>query len=224
MDPDDDDLYPSSDGRPMAESDVHREVMCDLIHSLKTRYAQRDDVYVSGNLFVYYAEGKPEPRLAPDCFVVCGVPPGDRDNFKVWTEGVLPRVAFEVTSDSTRDEEAEKLAVYRDVWRVRELFVFDPYRDYLRPPLTGYRLSRGAYRRIKPRGDRLKSTELGITLEVMEKNLVIRDANTGHKLDRSGDVEAHQDGCYSCTHRRVASRNRQPQLAENRSDHPSAFH
>lgn len=186
--PDDDDPYPSSDGRPFAESDVHREVMADLIYSLKTRYADRDEVYVSGNLFVYYAEGKPEYRLAPDCFVVFGVPPGDRDNFKVWTEGALPRVAFEVTSDGTRDEDAEKLAVYRDVWRVRELFVFDPYRDYLRPPLIGYRRSGGVYRRIKSRGCRVRSAELGITLEVVGKRLEIRDANTGHKLDRYGDM------------------------------------
>jgi hypothetical protein len=41
--------YPDSDGRPMAESDLHREVMMDLIHGLQGYYVDASDVYVSGN-------------------------------------------------------------------------------------------------------------------------------------------------------------------------------
>ncbi len=46
--------YPESDGEPMAETDVHRDLMTDsLLHPLKEYFRHRDDVYVSGNLFLY---------------------------------------------------------------------------------------------------------------------------------------------------------------------------
>lgn len=47
----DEELYPSSDGQPMAESDVHRDQMIDLINQLIEYYRDRPDVYVTGNLF-----------------------------------------------------------------------------------------------------------------------------------------------------------------------------
>ena len=100
--------YPESDGKPMAETDVHRKVMTDLIDRLIARYAHRDDMYVSGNLLVYYFEGKPEKCLAPDCFVVFGVPAGDRRTYKTWEEGKFPDVVFEITSKKTKKEEKLK--------------------------------------------------------------------------------------------------------------------
>jgi len=57
--------YPESDGMPMAETDLHRDWMIWLIDALKYRYrGQR--VYVSGGLFVYYVEGRPEFSVAPE--------------------------------------------------------------------------------------------------------------------------------------------------------------
>ena len=65
--------YPESDGRPMAETDLHRAEMTDLIAMLEARYADRADVYVSGNLLLYYRQGDPRAAVAPDVFVVFGV-------------------------------------------------------------------------------------------------------------------------------------------------------
>ena len=42
--------YPTSDGRPMAETTLHRKVMTDLIEGLERRYADVPDVWVGGNL------------------------------------------------------------------------------------------------------------------------------------------------------------------------------
>ena len=64
--------YPSSDGKPMAETPVHRDVMIDAIQILKRRYANRSDVYVSGDMLMYYEEGNPRKSVAPDVFVVAG--------------------------------------------------------------------------------------------------------------------------------------------------------
>ena len=46
-------VYPESYGKPMAETDVHRDLMVDSIQMLQHHF--RDEpVYVSGNLLIYY--------------------------------------------------------------------------------------------------------------------------------------------------------------------------
>lgn len=47
--------YPEADGRPMAEADLHRDLMFYVIHLLR-RYLAGQQVYVSGNLLLYYEE------------------------------------------------------------------------------------------------------------------------------------------------------------------------
>ena len=46
--------YPTSDGKPMAETDLHRDLLADGIGTLKHFYADRPSVYVSGHLLLYY--------------------------------------------------------------------------------------------------------------------------------------------------------------------------
>ena len=64
--------YPDSDGQPMAESDLHRDITIYAVESLESHFRAREDVYVSGNLFVYYERGNAESVVAPDVFVVVG--------------------------------------------------------------------------------------------------------------------------------------------------------
>ncbi len=45
--------YPTSDGKPVAETDWHRDLMVRLIETLKHYYAAQDRVYVSGNLLLF---------------------------------------------------------------------------------------------------------------------------------------------------------------------------
>ena len=52
--------YPTSDGQPMAETTLHREVMSDIIGGLERRYADVPDVWVGGNLFPLLREGESE--------------------------------------------------------------------------------------------------------------------------------------------------------------------
>ena len=62
-------VYPESDGKPMAETDVHRDLMVDSIQMLQHHF--RDEpVYVSGNLLIYYEEGNIRKSVSPDVFVV----------------------------------------------------------------------------------------------------------------------------------------------------------
>lgn len=150
----DDGFYPSSDGKPMAESDLHQREMLDLIAALRDRYRTAPDVYVAGNNLLYYVRGDRGAVISPDVYVVKGVPKGLRKSYKLWEEGVGPCFVIEVTSASTRDEDLRrKLDLYERLG-VEEYFLHDPLGDYLSPPLQGYRLATGGrYRRISPEPD-----------------------------------------------------------------------
>ena len=158
--------YPTSDGKPMAETDVHRDVMFDLIATLKEYYAHDPMTYVSGNMLMFYEEGNKRRHLAPDVFVVKGVAKHRRLNYLIWEEGKGPDLVIEVTSKSTRKEDqGPKRALYRDTLRVTEYIQFDPFGEYLRPNLQGFRLIDGEYQLIEPVEGRLPSLVTGLHYE-----------------------------------------------------------
>lgn len=171
--------YPTSDGRPMGETDVHRQDMFDLIESLKLFYASQR-VYVSGNLLICYKPGNKRKHVAPDVFVVKGIDPHPRENYILWEEGKGPDVAIEVTSESTKEEDLDdKYELYRDVLKVHEYFLFDPRSEFLNPPLQGYRLVDGRYVGIEPVNGRLPSEELGLHMERDVDELRLWNPKTG---------------------------------------------
>jgi Uma2 family endonuclease len=175
--------YPTSDGRPMAETDWHRDLMLDLIATLEARYVNQPMVYVSGNLLLFYEPGNRRRHISPDVFVVKGAAKQQRPNFLVWEEGKGPDVVIEVTSTSTRNEDLKKkYALYRDTLRVPEYFLFDPLAEYLTPPLQGYRLRKGQYEPIKPVKGRLPSKVLGLHLERNGRELRLYDSAANHWL------------------------------------------
>jgi Uma2 family endonuclease len=158
--------YPTGDGKAMAETDWHRMLLCDLTERLELYYLAKTDVYVSGKLLLYYQEGNNRKRVAPDVFVVFGVPNHMRSNYLIWEEGKSPDVVIELTSRKTRFEDtSRKMKLYRDVLRVKEYFLFDPLGHYLTPRLQGYRLRGREYRPVRPNNDRLPSQVLGVHLE-----------------------------------------------------------
>jgi len=159
----------------MGETDLHRDVMVETIETLKMHYAAQQ-VYVSGNILLYYRPGNKHRHVSPDVLVVRGLEPRARDSYLLWEEGRAPNVVIEVTSESTREEDlAEKLEIYRDEIAVAEYFLFDPRAEYLEPALQGHRLNGGRYLRIKPAGGRLPSKELGLHLEADGHRLRLYD-------------------------------------------------
>src|SRR5262249_32476039 len=90
--------YPTTDGKPMAETDRHRELMFDLIKVLEFFYALVPDVYVSGNLLLFYERGNKRRHVSPDVFVSKKVPKGERLNYLLWEEGKGPDLVIELTS------------------------------------------------------------------------------------------------------------------------------
>lgn len=184
--------YPTSDGRPMGETDLHRRIMADAIERL-SRYFAGQQVYVSGNILLFYEQGSPLRHVSPDVLVTNGLAPGDREQYLLWREGRAPDIVIEITSKSTRREDLrQKFALYRDVLRVREYFLYDPCGDYLSPPLQGYRLAGKTYRPVARDDDgSLVSVELGLTLKAGDAELVLFDAR-GRRLLTGRDAEAQE--------------------------------
>ena len=69
---------PSSDDEPMADSDAQLWPLTYSVDAIAARFSDRDDVYVSGDIFVYYVArniaGMPvRGQIAPDVLAVRGV-------------------------------------------------------------------------------------------------------------------------------------------------------
>ena len=137
--------YPDSDGKPMAENDWQLAAMLYAIGALQARYAHRRDVYVSGDLLVYYEEGNPRASVAPDVFVVFGAEARKRIVYKLWEEPKAPDFVLEVASPKTwKDDEGPKAALYERLG-VREYFQHDPMGGLLAQRLRGRRLGARGY-------------------------------------------------------------------------------
>lgn len=164
-------LYPESDGKPMAETDTHRDLITDCIQTLKQHYREEPDVYVSGNLLVYY-EPYPNPRaVAPDVFVVRGVSKKPRRIFVAAAENKTPDFVLEVGSRGTYRQDLErKKNIYATELGVKEYYIYIPS-DVVEESFIGFRLVAGAYERIEFVNGRLSSTVLGLELGIYEDTL-----------------------------------------------------
>jgi Uma2 family endonuclease len=152
-------------------------------------YRSAPDVYVAGNLFIYYAEGDPEARFAPDVFVVFGVPRHNRRTYRLWEEKQAPAVVFEVSSRKTWLEDAGNKKALCARLRVAEYFLYDPEADYLTPSLQGFRLDNGDYRPIPPEADgALFSDVLKLKLRLEDNLLRLIDPATGERLLKPGEA------------------------------------
>jgi hypothetical protein len=68
-------FYPSSDGKPVAETYLHLYALLVTLEVLK-QYLRGQRATVLGNQFLYYAEGFPRLRVAPDVMVIFDVETG----------------------------------------------------------------------------------------------------------------------------------------------------
>ena len=71
--------YPTRDGKPMAETEIHRDDMMDLTQTLKYQFAEDPMVCASGNMLMFYEEENRRKHVSPDVFFVRGIPKKQRD-------------------------------------------------------------------------------------------------------------------------------------------------
>jgi Uma2 family endonuclease len=208
-------VYPDSDGKPMAETGIHVLAILYLIGTLKQFFRARDDVYVTGDMFLYYEEGKPKSRKAPDVMVVKGVPSQpERRSFKVWVEHAVPCFILEVTSKETADEDRKGKRLLYQRLGVRDYFLFDPLHEYLERPLMGYRLIGEEYEPLTTDDDGgLVSEELGVRLLPENMQISVFRLDTGERVPTP--PQAYQ--LLEETERRAKREQRRANKAERRT-------
>lgn len=171
-------IYPESDGKPMGETDLHRNEMMRLIQIFEAAFNNRTDVYVTGNLILYFEEGNPRASISPDLMVVLDSHKGLRDTYLLWQENRPPSFIIEVTSKTTRREDQHKKMQLYARLGVAELVLYDPRAEYLRPPLQAYALENGVYAPMMPEPDgSLRSTALGLQLRLNNGFLQVYDSS-----------------------------------------------
>jgi Uma2 family endonuclease len=201
---DDESLYPSSDGEPMAETPIHVRAMMMLLQAMDDFLAALTHIYVAANSFWYFKEGDPKSRRAPDLMVIKGVGRAERRSFFSWRENnAVPCVIVEVSSKKKwREDLYEKRALYARLG-VREYYLFDPEGKYLQPALMGFRRDEhGTSVPVKPDAEgRLKCAELGLYFRAegpmlrlidaaTDKPVLTKDEQLAENQKRIADLEA----------------------------------
>ena len=170
------DLYPETDGKPMAASDLHLEILIWLIQALREHFADMPDTYVSGDILTYYTEGNPRDVVAPDVLVSFGIGKKRRHTYKVWEEGKVPDFVMEFSSKTTyQNDLTDKMALYATLG-IPNYLLYDAEALYLPSPLMGFQLVEGAYVPVPPGVDGgIYSDVLGLDFHIRERRLAVYD-------------------------------------------------
>ncbi len=170
------DLYPAEDGKPMAVSDYHRRILMRTIQVLEEYFAQRPEVYVSGDILMYYVKGDPRKSVSPDVLVSFGLGNKLRRTYLVWEEGKVPDFAMEFSSKGTyRNDLSRKKELYASLG-IQDYFLYDAEGLYLPTALMGFTLVDGVYVPISPvASGGLHSPSLGLDFHADNDGLGIYD-------------------------------------------------
>jgi len=170
-------FYPVEDGEPLAESYDHVEAILTTLAVLK-QYLAGCQATVLANQYLFYSQGFPNLRVAPDVMVIWQVAPGGRNNYKIWEEGQVPGVIFEMTSPSTQSQDKGFKKTLYEQLGVKEYWLFDPRGEWIEEKLRGYRLEGESYQLVRDG----RSEPLGLRLEVEGKLIGFYREDTGEKL------------------------------------------
>lgn len=125
-------LYPSSDGKPMAENSKQFYAIFYVFSNLEYYFAFEPDIFIIGDMLWYPVEGSPEIRQAPDIMVIVGRPKGHRGSYMQWREeNIAPQVVFEILSPGNRKVEMDEKFAFYERYGVEEYYIYDPDRGRL---------------------------------------------------------------------------------------------
>ncbi|MFN7617527.1 MAG: Uma2 family endonuclease [Pseudanabaena sp.] len=142
-------IYPSSDGEPLAETQQHVLAILMALALLRL-YLQEQPAVVFADQFLYYIEGNPRARVAPDVMVVFDIEKRLYANYKIWEAQQTPAIIFEVTSAGTKETDWNFKKTLYEQLGVTEYWLFDPYGEWITEQLQGYRLNEdGVYKPIR---------------------------------------------------------------------------
>ena len=201
-------VYPDEDGMPIPDGEYQAPLYARVVGSLAVHFRNRPNVRVNGNVFIYYVEGDPNRRFAPDCYVLLDftdkamVSIRQHNTYLLWGVGKAPGFILEIGSESTVEED---LGLKRDLYA--ELGVSEYWRydesggDFYGEALVGERLVDGEYQRIELRHESdgrtwSHSDILGLDLRWSDGELRFWDPATEHWLLSHEEAQAWADEEY----------------------------
>lgn len=173
----------------MGEGELQR-LMTELLRPMLARFLveRGETAHVGANQFIYWSKFAPTRSIAPDIYVLPGVPQSRVERiWKLWEEPVVPSFCLEIVSSDVDKDYRQIPAACAEIG-VSELVIFDPdaaaATSSERVTWQVYRRKKKEHLKLVLRSDRptIRSEQLGcwltLTGEGGERRIrVARDAN-----------------------------------------------
>ena len=141
-------MYPDNI-EPLPDAFMQKPHFIYVNDAIAAWFADRDDVVVGGDNFVYHRDGYSGANFAPDCFVAIGVNKDEvteDGSYFVWRAGKMIDFVMEIASPSTADKDLRAKYFMYEALGIPEYWMFDPTGGRLYgTPLRGYRCVDGAF-------------------------------------------------------------------------------
>ena len=141
-------MYPDNID-PLPDAFMQKPHFIYVNDAIAAWFADRDDVVVGGDNFVYVRDGDSGAHFAPDCFVAIGVNKDEvieDGSYFVWRAGKMVDFVMEIASPSTADKDLRAKYFMYEALGIPEYWMFDPTGGRLYgTPLMGYRCVDGAF-------------------------------------------------------------------------------
>ena len=184
-------IYPEQREDDMGETSFHYKLIADLMQMLKMYFREREDVFLTANMNIYYVEGNPYKWFAPDILIAFGVSNHDRSVYKIWQENVFPQVVFEIASDRTwKTDVDEKLKLYERLG-AEEYYILDSeHGKYLSAPMLAFHRQGERLLSVNINNDKIFSPRLGLEIARTENNFRLFNPQTNEFLRTLEEAES----------------------------------
>jgi hypothetical protein len=171
-------FYPTEEkvGEDSLQTFIAAQFRCAVDHHLVTL---GKPAFVGSDQFLYWERFRPQKVVAPDVYVLPGVPRGARIRcLKTWEDGVVPSFALEIISENDVEGDYRESPGRYDELGVTELVVFDPDHhrasDRVRFQVLRRARGRGLTRVTETNDDRVRSRVLGCWIRAVGKGDKVR--------------------------------------------------
>lgn len=182
--------YPEQREDDMGETSIHIKLITKFLWMFLLFFREREDVFLSGNMNLYYEEKNPNKWYTPDLLIAFGVPNHERSSYQVWKEKVFPQVIIEVASDKTWDNDIGKKYKDYEHFGAEEYYILDPEFDFLPAPMLAFHRNGERLLSAPVNDGRIFSPRLGLEIVRTENNFRLFNPNTNEFLRTLEDAES----------------------------------
>ncbi len=105
----------------MGQHDFQFDAVAYAKNALACHFRNRAAFHLRGDVFVYFEEGRPDVRVTPTVFVVCGSWRMPRSCYNAWETGIALQLGMEVHSHTTK---ANALEDKKEIYRWQGMYEF----------------------------------------------------------------------------------------------------